>query len=540
MQPYHLEIGAAAETKVQDALSNLQLPWQIFDSVEWRNLLDNGGEQIGESDIVVFNPNFGIIVIEIKAGSVYVVEGKWRYASGRVMKSSPFSQARRNKYALIERLKSKLTQSEMSGLVITHAAWFPDVIWNAEVIDADCPSRAFILDRNSLESAENHLMAIFDALISKQQLPKTKWLPHQKRILCGLLAPTIAINKPLRVTIDDANDALEHATLQQIEILAILKDQNRLLVEGGAGSGKTRLALVIAKQHANSGKKVLFTCFNKQLAQHIAASLSEIDNLVVLSFHELVKITLQSVGMPYRVPTDKEKIKAFFQEESPELLLQASTFLTEKYDTIIVDEANDFLNTWWIALESLGTPEFNWYCFYDRQQILYVEKSEWEQPFKAIPIKLDHNLRNTRPIGEFAAHQGNFPPPNKFRVDGGIAPTIFSDGRTESIGKQLNTLLTQLIHKEHVLPEQIVILYPYNKIIDSPEWRIGIDGFNLTDQCYSNTPDKIKYGTIQSFKGLESDVVILLGIDDNMKKKNEILYVGCSRAKSLLYIINTQ
>ncbi|SET26014.1 nuclease-related domain-containing DEAD/DEAH box helicase [Thorsellia anophelis] len=539
MQPYHLQIGAAAEKRVQDALSNLPLPWQIFESVEWRNLSNTGGEQIGESDIIVFHPNFGVIVIEIKANGVYVANGTWHYESGRVMKSSPFSQARRNKYALIERIKSKLKPSELDNLIFTHAVWFPDIIWNVEIIDADCPARSFILDRNSLGTPENHLMDIFNAVIAKHKASKIKWAQHQIRALHTLLAPTITINQPLRVTVDDSIQALEQATLEQIEILSILKNQNRLLVEGGAGSGKTRLALFIAKQHANIGKRVLFTCFNKQLAQYIATSLSEVENLTVLSFHELVKLTVQSVGMPYTVPSDKDKIQAFFQEESPEHLFQASVFLEKKYDTIIVDEANDFLNTWWIALESLGVPDFNWYCFYDRQQILYVNKSEWEKPFKGKPFKLEHNLRNTRPIGEFAAMQGNFPLPNKFRVDGGIAPKIYSEDSTESIGKQLNTLLSQLIDKEYILPEQIAILYPYNKLINSPEWLIGTNGFELTDQCHTNILNKIKYSTIQSFKGLESDVVILFGLDDNIIKKNEILYIGCSRAKSLLYIINS-
>jgi thymidylate kinase len=39
----------------------------------------------------------------------------------------------------------------------------------------------------------------------------------------------------------------------------------RLLVEGCAGSGKTMLAVTLARAHAAQGKSVLLTCFNRAL-----------------------------------------------------------------------------------------------------------------------------------------------------------------------------------------------------------------------------------------------------------------------------------
>jgi len=44
--------------------------------------------------------------------------------------------------------------------------------------------------------------------------------------------------------------------------------------------------------------------------------------------------------------------------------------------------------------------------------------------------------------------------------------------------------------------------------------------------------------TIQRFKGLESPIVILWGLDTiDLSKRQELLYVGMSRAKSLLVIV---
>ena len=96
-------IGIRAENHVFTALKTLPSPWQVFPTVEWR-LLRGDGEVIGEADVVVFHPHYGLVVFEIKAGAVDVREGEWFYASCRIMKQSPFSQARRNRYALTDKL----------------------------------------------------------------------------------------------------------------------------------------------------------------------------------------------------------------------------------------------------------------------------------------------------------------------------------------------------------------------------------------------------------------------------------------------------
>ena len=46
--------------------------------------------------------------------------------------------------------------------------------------------------------------------------------------------------------------------------------------------------------------------------------------------------------------------------------------------------------------------------------------------------------------------------------------------------------------------------------------------------------------TIQRFKGLESPIVILWGLDTiDLTRSEELLYVGMSRAKSLLIVVGT-
>ena len=109
------QAGERAEARVLAALGNLPAPWQFFHAVEWRNLSFEG-EVIGEADVLVFHPQHGLVFFEVKAGAVQVREGRWFYASGLAMKQSPFSQARRNRYALADKLAQRLGRDVVEAL----------------------------------------------------------------------------------------------------------------------------------------------------------------------------------------------------------------------------------------------------------------------------------------------------------------------------------------------------------------------------------------------------------------------------------------
>ena len=125
-------VGLRAESRVAEVFEELPAPWEYFPTIEWRHL-ERQGESVGEADMVVFHPHHGLIVFEIKAGAVHVQDGQWFYASGLQMKQSPFAQARRNRYALIDKLRQRLGRDAADALTVTHAVWFPDVLWKGSL-----------------------------------------------------------------------------------------------------------------------------------------------------------------------------------------------------------------------------------------------------------------------------------------------------------------------------------------------------------------------------------------------------------------------
>ena len=70
----------------------------------------------------------------------------------------------------------------------------------------------------------------------------------------------------------------------------------------------------------------------------------------------------------------------------------------EKFDAIVIDEAQDFADAWWPAvLASLRDEESGGlYVFSDEGQRVFSRFGQ--PPVPLVPLMLDHNLRNTRQI----------------------------------------------------------------------------------------------------------------------------------------------
>lgn len=529
----HLVIGERAERKVFDALSKLPSPWRYFSSVDWR-AFKNDTLRTGEADAIVFHPAYGLVVFEVKAGRVKIEDGQWHYAT-RPMNKSPYRQARDNFYAIENKLKACLGADVGKELNITYAVWFPDIKWSGSLL-LDVPDKSYIFDQESLFDPAKALIQVLGK--SKSSPEPVKWTPQQLQEVKKLLAPDIEINIQLSTEISDINQNLITATKQQLYVLKALSTFSRLLVTGGAGSGKTILAMMLAKQHARQGKRVLFTCYNRSLAQRLAFDLKDEPNITVLSFHELVLDCCRKAKIDPDFPKTYAEQAEWYREGCIAVLERTVFEPSNEYDTIIVDEAADFSELWWLGLEQLLAEKSSWYCFYDINQSIYQNGSQWQKPFDAEEFILTDNLRNTQPIGELACELGQFALPDNFLIKEGIAPITTAAETFEQTAKHLRDLLKKLIHAEGVLPEQITVLSPYLHTNPKSIWSKG-----LVDCAINSTElgrpkaGHIRVGTIQGFKGLESDVVILVGIDETAANRTQLLYVGATRAKAALYIL---
>ena len=238
-----------------------------------------------------------------------------------------------------------------------------------------------------------------------------------------------------------------------------------------------------------------------------------------------------------------------FESESPHL----DKFI---YDAMIVDEGQDFHKNWCDTLKYIFDKYRSRivYLFYDDNQTIFTKQ-------KDLPIngliagsgindhlfKLRDNLRNTRGIHDFAVERSGLGGTSRPADIIGLPPVEENFKNEKSAAVYIGSILEELITENGIMQEQVVILS--NRSIEnsifSNEYKAG--GFTLVPTGAGKRNNSVKYRTIHQFKGLESDVVILLlhkrhgDVVENEKYLfPELLYVGFSRAKHLLYVVNVE
>lgn len=94
--------------------------------------------------------------------------------------------------------------------------------------------------------------------------------------------------KPLLVSeLDDEERIRVRLTEQQARVLRVIGGRKRAVIAGGAGTGKTLIAVEKARRSAEAWGRVLLLCYNRPLADALAQSMTDVKQIHVMSFHQL-------------------------------------------------------------------------------------------------------------------------------------------------------------------------------------------------------------------------------------------------------------
>ena len=489
----------------------------VFHSVAWQSR--RGGKQgDGEADFVVLAPDLGILVLEVKGGGIETIDGTWFSTGGDGIRRSiknPFDQAKDSKYALLNFFKA--VDPTLTRYPIVHAVVFPD-IEVTQRLGLNAP-REIVIDRVDLARPMEAIERIFHHWGQNRALSKS----DIQRIV-DHLAPTIRVRRLLRDDIGDAGQALLDLTGEQMVVLQAIRRVKRAMILGGAGTGKTVLAVEKSRQLASSGFRVLLLCYNAPLRQHLASTLygASVD---VGTFHSLVMREARRAKSKAAFDPTSE----WYEIEAPRILGEAAARNGTQYDAILIDEAQDFAMQWLSATRSLVADDGLLYLFADSHQDLY--RRDWWIPEGLVELELTVNCRNTRPIALRVARIFDD------RLDGklvdGPEPQFVEVDRREQLAPYVVGLVESLVFEDKLEPTQLIVLTDSTSVVSELR-STGVAGHLFTTLDGHGIPVE----TVYRFKGLERDVVVLALSDAAMVGDlRAVAYVGLSRAKVGLYVV---
>lgn len=529
-------VSQAEKTLYNLFSSHLPDDYMVFHSVAWQSRSEIHGARDGEADFVIVHPRLGILVLEVKGGTIDYdgKNGVW-LQSGHIMRKDPFEQAKAFKYELLKLLKVERYWAERH-FCITHAVAFPDVVVPNYPLTLQAPRR-LVFDKRDILTIQEWFADHFAYVRGNGNYAELD--AHGIRFLQNLLAPVRHLRSLLGVDIQAEAVDFVRLTEQQCRLIDFIASVPRAAIAGCAGSGKTMLAAYKSKQLADEGLRVLLTCFNKNLAAFLREDYmaERPSTLNIVHFHKLAADLVRQSGQPFGQQPD-ETANAYFALRLPEQLTTAIDQLGPQYDAIIVDEAQDFLENWWLPLQLLlPNPDASiLYLFYDNNQNIYGGLQTVKNLVQN-EYPLYENCRNTQKINEQvkAFYAGKWPlkalgPPGRAVI------THTYKNRIEMLDL-LRKVLHELIVEEDVAAEDIVILTPFSEEKSYLAKNSKVGHFRLTTN-WDIGINEVYYTTIHSFKGLESPIVILTEIEPELSyNTNELLYVACSRARHHLVIL---
>ena len=537
-------IENAPERAVAEALC-AQLPKdvRVFHSYPWlrkeRDLdKPRQGEVIreGEADFVIVDPRHGFMVLEVKGGQMFYEPAtrRWDRKGATHAVKDPFEQASKNLFELEKLIRNRSFPGQDLPFVRSRAVVFPNCDYQGTLPPgAEKPN---LFSAKDLAGIGKKIEALFLSYPYKP-LPTGIGKAALDGILAGLTS-TFRLVPALWREVEDQERQIFRLTEQQATILDFLGERKRAVVKGVAGSGKTKLAMIRARRFADDGKRVLFVCFNSLLADWLQAELpmEYRGNITIRNYHKLCAEWVRKAGLTWPTGQGPE----FWNKDAPRLFEQALDRLPDRFDAVVVDEAQDFETDWWDSLE-LANEEVTdgaLFVFYDPAQRIFSNDQQW-MPSLGEPYDLPTNCRNTQSItGKCGQVIGKDIPVMKGAPEGRppeiiIAPTL--EAQKKAMEKQVKDW-----SQAGMKPNQIAVVAARTLEASCAAGLQRIGGIAVTDSLDDWRAGKaILRTTLGKFKGLEADAMVLIDVPEigtNFRKEH--LYVACSRARHLLTILS--
>jgi hypothetical protein len=521
--------------------------WRVLHSLD---IAKHDTQISGEADFVVVVPNRGVAVLEVKSHTRIRFTPQGWYLGNAVApeKRGPFRQAADAMHSLRNYVIER--RPELAKVPFCSAVVLPSVPFAVEspewrswqVIDRQAfhakPFSALVI--RLLREAVNHFRLNGLSLEPPDERQATE--------ICRVLRPFFDVIASPRALREQVETEVLRCTEEQFDALDSVADNERVLFEGPAGSGKTSLAVEVWRRWklTQPNQKGALFCFNRLLSNRLRYLTDTLaTDKTVGSFSAFL---LDSAEVSPRA--NEVEDPAFWNDRLPTLVVDSLITRgdSEVLDSLILDEAQDLMRPQFLDVFDLllkgGLAAGRWMFFGDfLKQNLYAPDAlspsqliEQRSP-KAARFHLSINCRNTPRVASFVELLGNMNPGygRVLRGDDQIVP-VFSYYRTDGEQDAAVQNFLNLMLNEGFQRKDIVLLSPLknssaSRLAQTSRWKSVLAPYREEDS------EHIRFTTIHSFKGMESFVILLtdlnrLASDDDA----DLFYTGISRSLARLAI----
>lgn len=563
--------------------------WVVFHSSKVKNPTNPSRQHRREIDFVIIIPKYcSVICLEVKDRRYKIEDRQWyfyedKYNKNPLCKSPPIQ-----------------TIGAMNAFRIEFASFF-----SSKLLSLGCSlaltsqpkpkkelnEKGLMLFQNDISDLGTKLNDFAKELstINKANLPGDSFMSAQKELknLQTKLKDDMTPNLIERSDLETLRQQLLDLTTDQLISLRIVNNNPRCVIDGAAGTGKTVLAMELAKKRCEAGKTVALLCSNPNLSRRfdIWADTLPKDKggqVVAGTPTTLLSWALERENDTTLVDKHRQRL-----DDSPTLeKLLKFGYLDEKwqsfmdetikdlrtggiFDYLIVDEAQNLCDEVFLKLMAVllkgGLKEGNWAMFGDfTNQNIVSSRSigDVREFLKNFGLnwsndKLETNCRNTYQIADEIAQLLGI---ESFPISGVHGPDVeikYFDSE-KNLDDLLNNLLTDL-KKRNFIPPQIILLSSDVEGFDTNHKYGGWELHNIREVKQEKIDNKnpltsysapLIYSDIYDFQGLESDIVILiipvtkdqviLTEDVTLPREEHlirVLYTGMSRAKAMLVVV---
>lgn len=479
----------------------------------------------GEADFFLIGRR-GILLIEVKGGRVACKDGIWEFTNRmnetNQKKEGPAGQAKSAYFSLEKNYLNPKFYRELNGVPRGWAVVFTDIPRLASDGSTLLPEHpdeitAYEEDCKGHNSFKKFLTRAYDHWASKQRNP-VELSSGLVKSISDWLRPNFERVPSLNSQLRDVEQRLYQFTDEQYEKLDAIAENERILVAGGAGTGKTFVAAACARYEDAEGRSVLFVTRSSFLAGFLG-----------------------NQGLPGGVTVATiDHVPKFISEG-------------RVWDVLIVDEGQDLCSL--ECIDSLdrvlvgGWENGRWRWFGDPnyqvspsfpvdQDCLNYLKSN------GVATNLKNNIRNAGKIVEaikLLAGADVGKPSSK--PDSGIVDLQLVDADSEILPRACAAVRKWLSDDDQLPRNAIAMLVPSNDQIEKAVALLAAKNVRseaLSTRALGGKPrDCVLVATIEDFKGLERPLVCVAGLGHEHGFASSA-YKAISRANHALTLVATR